>query len=138
MDHYDTKLIFHRGGKEGPVIATADPCDKQKYKTDIHFVQPKMTIPLEHKHDTKVFCSREELSHRKGHKEIEKDEADGVVATYHPSSFEGNREVLKVGTFNITLKDIQDLVVVTALVVQEREEETKSPVSFSTDAILIP
>jgi hypothetical protein len=137
MDHNDTKLILHRGGKDGPVIATADPCDQGKYKTDIHFVEPKMTIPLEHKHDTKTYCSIEKLLHRKGHKEIENDEADGVVATYHPSPFEGKREVLKVGTLDITLKGIQDLVVVTALVVQEREEESKSPVSPPTDVILI-
>jgi hypothetical protein len=96
-----------------------------------------MTIPLEHKHNTELYCSMEKLLHRKGHKEIAKDEADGVVATYHPNPFEGNREVLEVGTLNITLKRIQDLVVVTALVVQERGEETKGPVSSSTDAILI-
>lgn len=134
LAHNDTKLIIHRGGKDGPFIATGDPCPNEKYATDIHFTELKITVPFEHKESTKLYCSIDRLRHWKGKK---KENEDDSVAEFHPSVFEGNREVIKVGGLNIGLQGIQDIVVVTALVAQEREEEKKSPVYLSTDLVLI-
>lgn len=132
----DTKLIIHRGGKDGPVIATGDPCSNNKYATDIHFTELKITVPFEHNESTKLYCSIDRFRHWKGKKK-ENEDNSGVVAEFCPSVFEGNREVIKVGGLDIGLQEIQDIVVVTALVAQEREEEKKSPVYLSTDLFLI-
>ena len=125
--HNDTKLIIHRGGKDGPVIATADPCPHKKYKTDIHFVELKLMVPFEHNENTKLYCTINKLFHWRGHKDEKKDDSE-VVAEFRPSVFEGNREVINVGGLHIALPETQDIVVVTAIVAQEREEEKKSPV----------
>jgi hypothetical protein len=135
LAHNDTKLIIHRGGKDGPVIATGDPCPNKKYATDIHFLELKLTVPFEHKESTKFFCSIDRLRHWKGKKK-ESDDSE-VVAEFHPSAFEGNHEVIKAGGLNIGLQETQDIVVVTALIGQEREEEKKGPVYLSTDIVLI-
>ena len=127
FEHNDTRLIIHRGGKDGPVIATADPCPNKKYQTDIHFVDLKLTIPFEHRETTNLYCSINKLFHRKGQK-TEKMDDSTVVAEFHPNVFEGNREVIHAGNLNISLPGIQDIVVVTAIVAQEKEEEKKSPV----------
>jgi hypothetical protein len=139
----DTKLIFHRGNKDGPIIATAEPCPRgQKYRVDIHYPEKNLTIPFEHKHgDHSLLCSIPDILHFRG----PKGEAvgnEGTVAIYRPSAFEGHREVIKLGDMEMTLGDKQDLIVVTALTAQEREEETKSPVcSLSasvTDWVSLP
>jgi hypothetical protein len=67
------------------------------------------------------------LFHCKGDKSEKKDDST-VVAEFHPSPFEGNREVIHVGGLHISVPETQDIVVVTAIVAQEREEEKKSPV----------
>ena len=133
MELNDTKLIFHRGGKDGPIMATADPCPQQKYQTDIHFVDPKLTIPLKHKHHYHFTC-KDRNFHWKGPSELVEDDTSGVVANFEPSWFEGNRH--RIGVLDVgKVPDLQDIVVVTAMVVQERDEEFKSkvlPVYFIT------
>lgn len=121
----DTKLIIHRGGKDGPIMAVASPCSQQKYQTDIRFVHPPITIPFKHKHHSH-FTSRDRSFHWKGHNELVEDDKDGAVAKFEPSLFEGNRT--KIGVIDVNQVDIQDLVVVTLLVLQERDEEFKSQV----------
>lgn len=113
-------------------MAIADPCDLKKYQTDIHILEPKLTIPLKHKHQTHHYCSENKWYHWKGHeelghKELVKDETNDIVATFHPSPFEGNIETL-VGKVSISQQEMQDIAVITELVLQEREEEFKSPV----------
>lgn len=126
--HNDTQLLIHRGGKDGPIIATADPCPAGRYQTDIHFLELNMEVPFEHKHNTTRYCSVKNVFHYKGKKDASTEDAGEVVAEYHPSVFEGNREALKAGDLSLGIKEIQDIVVVTAMVAQEREEETQGPV----------
>jgi hypothetical protein len=126
--HNDTQLLVHRGGRDGPVIATADPCAKGKYRTDIHFRELNMMVPLSHKHGAQHYCSVKNLFHHRGDKE-QVENTDEVVAHFHASPFRGSREVLKLGNIDLGVKGIQDIVVVTALVAQEREEETHGPVN---------
>jgi hypothetical protein len=132
MELNDTKLIFHRGGKDGPVVATADPCPQHKYETDIHFVEPKLTIPLKHKHKNHHFICTNKKFHWKGHSDLVEDDTHAVVANFEPSWFEGNRE--KIGLLDVgKAPDMHEVVVVTAMVVQERDEEFKSKVlSFAS------
>lgn len=133
----DGKLIIHRGNKDGPVLATTVPCEEKKSKYDIHFVDPKLpTIPVHHRHhehhehhfhfNNKWFhFGHHHHHHDKDHPKDDKD----TVATYLPTIFEGSYAEV-VGKLHITLKEIQDLVVTTVLVVQERDEEKKPSVSL--------
>ena len=126
-EHNDTKLIFHRGGKDGPIIAYSNPCPEgRKYKVDIFFPEIGLTIPFEHNHGKGLVRSMLDLVQFWGHKK-EVNES-GVIATYRPSPFEGNREEIKDGDLDMDLARTQDLIVVTALTAQERDEETQSPV----------
>ena len=139
LKHNDTKLIFHRGNKDGPIIAVTNPCPEgHKYKVDIHFPEMDFTIPFEHKHGEGLLGTILHLVQFKGYKK-EGVKESGVVASYHPSPFEGHREEIKDGDLHMNLGRTQDLIVVTALTAQERDEETKSPVQCpaSFDAELI-
>ena len=136
LEHNDTKLIIHREGKDGPVIATADPCGKnRKYETDIHLLEYDITIPFEHKHETQLFCSFRNLFHWKGHKDLKEGGDSEIVATFEPSPFRGNIHKIKVGDL-CTNKQLEDLVMITALVAQEKSEETQSPVNSPYSLIL--
>lgn len=135
LRHDDTKLVFRRGGRQGPIIATADPCPERKYQTDLHFLESNLLIPLEHKHHLH-FCFGGKLFHWKGHEELVEDESGRTVAMFKPSLFEGNR--MKIGGMSVDRMGMVDLVVFTALVMQERNEEFKSavPMSRRTELIL--
>ena len=126
----DTKLLFHRGNRDGPIIAVADPCPEKKYETDIHFFPGNLTIPLRHSHP-RHFAAYNRGYHWKGPmaNELIEDESNGVVATYDPSVFEGHR--MRIGVIDNKQPDMQDIVVITAMVVQERDEECKSKVLFT-------
>jgi hypothetical protein len=112
----DSKLVFHRGDKSGPVMATAVPCPYQKYQTDIHFVTPNLTVPLKHKHHAH-YTQRDHQFHLHGHHDT------GFIGKFHPSVFKGNRQTI-TGE-NAQQVDMQDLVLVTAMTTQERGEEMK-------------
>lgn len=127
--HNDTKITLHRGGKDGPVIATAEPCPEKKYQTDIHMVENKLLIPFHHKHHHHHFAAFSKKYHWKGHKELVEEESGSKVAEYNPSVFEGRRNTIhEEGTLRVPQSEIQDLVVLTAIIVQERKEEALPPV----------
>jgi hypothetical protein len=82
-----------------------------------------LTIPLKHKH----FVSHGKKYWWKTPKQLIQEDTQEMVAEFKPSVFEGERHVLhEVGTLEIERQDITDLVVLTALVVQERDEEMTS------------
>ena len=126
----DHELIFHRGEKTGPVIATAIPCLQKEGGTDIHFMNPKLVIPLQHihhilqfTHDKNNFEHKDKKYHWKDHTELVDDEAKVVLAKFRPSWLEGQGH--KIGQLVITPdgQEMMDVAVVTALVVQERADE---------------
>lgn len=110
----DTKLVFHRGDKNGPIMATAVPCPYQKYQTDIHFVTPDLVVPLKHKHHAH-YTQRAHNFHLHGHHD------SGFRGKFRPSVFEGNRQ--KITGDDAGKVDMQDLVLVTVMTTQERAEE---------------
>ena len=128
-------MTFHRGGKDGPVIATGTPCLQTEGQTDIHFDELGLVIPLLHKHhklpslhSRSSFSANDKNYHWKGHGELIEDKANEVVATFHSTWFEGAHH--KIGRLDIAQKEIQDIIVITAMVVQERSDEHKLSVHF--------
>jgi hypothetical protein len=128
----DKKLIFHRGGKDGPIIGTASPCSEKHHQTDIHFVSPNLIVPLKHKH-------RSQFNHKgkgyfwngecyKGGSELIEEDSGASVAKFEPSVFEGNNHSIPAGNLKISWHDAQDIVVMTAIVMQVRAEEMMGPV----------
>lgn len=62
------------------------------------------------------------------------DDTNAVVASFKPSWFEGNREL--VGVLDAgQVPDMRDVVVITAMTVQERDEEFKSKVLSSLTSL---
>lgn len=124
----DGLLTIHRGGKEGSIIATANPCLVTEGQTDIHFTELNLTIPLKHKHhqlpsihSKSSFSADNKSYHWKDHNELIQDETKEKVATFHSTWFEGAHH--KIGSLDISQREIQDIVVITALIVQERSDE---------------
>lgn len=128
----DTKLIFHRGGKEGPIIATAEPCSEKPLQTDIHFVSTNLTVPLKHKHHSHFDDNGKAYSWTghcfRGKSELTEDGTGENVAVFEPSVFEGNVQRIHEGDLTVTYHDSRDIVVITALVLQVRAEEMMGPV----------
>ena len=119
-DQSDKVFVFHRGGKDGAIIATATPCLTKRDATDLLFVDPKITVPISHKHhchfkaDGKSFYWRKEA--------MKEEEGE-----YHPSVFSGHHHGIVLSTIKPNLAFIQDLVVLTALITQLKEEEKLGP-----------
>jgi hypothetical protein len=108
-DIMDKEYIFHRGGKDGPVIARATPCADKKYALDLRLEDPPVTIPISHSH-----------SFRAGGKRHCWKPSDG---DYEANIFTGAHYRVP----SMTLQQIQDLVVVTALITEMKEEEKMGP-----------
>jgi len=97
-------------------MAIAVPCPFQKYQTDIHFVAPELVVPLKHKHHAH-YTQRDHHLHLHGRHDT------GFIGKFRPSVFEGKRQV--VSGENAGQVDMVDLVLVTAMTTQERDEEVK-------------
>src|SRR5579859_2441706 len=124
----NTKLIFHRGGKDGAVIGTADSCHQKPHQTDIHLVSPNIVIPFRHshshfEHDGKRYCW-----HKKAVNELVEDGTGELAATFEPDVFEGNRhKIHSVGKL-VTKQDKLDIAVITVMLMEIREEQMMGPV----------
>jgi len=106
-------------------MATAYPCSHKKEETDVYFVVPGLTIPIRHKHHSH-FSFKNRKFFWKGHKELVEDDKGKNAAKFEPTWFEGHRD--RIGVLDVEQVDVQDIAVVTALAVQERDEEFKSKV----------
>lgn len=131
----DGKLTIHRGGKEGPVIATANPCLTQEGQTDIHLHEPQSTFTLQHEHHKlpfihckSKFVVNDKHYHWEGHSKLVADETHEVVTTFTATWLEGTGH--KIGVLDIKAENIKDITVITALVVQERSDEHKRSVKI--------
>jgi hypothetical protein len=140
----DHKLIFHRGIKSGPVIATGAPCLEAEGCTDIHFTDPKVTISVQHVnhvlpffHDKNCFKFDDKNFHWKDHHELIEDDTNVLFATFQPSWLEGQGH--RIGQLFIKSdgQEMRDIVVVTSLAVQERADEYQKSVSGFCDTFLL-
>jgi hypothetical protein len=108
---HNTKLIFRRGGKDGPVMGTAESCPQKPHQTDIHLVSPKIVIPFKHSHSRfeqngKRYC----WNHRQILTELIED---------------GNAEP----RFTVSGRFLQlDIIVMTVMLMQIRKEQMLGPV----------
>lgn len=127
--------MIHRGGKDGPVIATANTCLTQEGQTDIHLHESQSTFGLQHEHHKLPFthCKSKFVAddthyHWEGHSKIVSDETKEVVASFNATWLEGTGH--KIGVLNIKAGSLKDIIVITALVVQERSDEHKRSVNI--------
>jgi len=120
------------------MIATATPCLEKEDGTDIQIYEPSFSFPLLHTHHklpsltskTSFSTNGKDSYHWKGHNELIDDSTKTVVAKFRPTWLEGSGH--KIGTLKLHQKDIQDIVVITAIVVQERTDEHKVSVRGRT------
>src|SRR5438046_3957403 len=124
----DGKLTIHRGGKDGPVIATGNAGLAQEEQTDIHLLEHQSTFTLQHEHHKLPFihCKSKFMVdnkhyHWEGHSKLVADETHEVVANFTATWLEGTGS--KIGVLDIKAENIEDIIVITALVVQERSDE---------------
>jgi len=125
-------VTIHKGSKTGPIIATATQCLTQDGQTDIHFVNPKESITLQHKHSLLPFFHGKTLFqksgknfHWSGQTALVEEGSGAFLAGFHARFFESQEH--KLGSLVVTKEggEILDLVVVTCLVMQERSDEGK-------------
>ena len=129
----DGELTVHRGDKSGPVIAASDPCAyRTESVTDIRFFDATGDIRLEHmphkilhKHSDTRFTYGTKGYHWIGLMGLVDDTTDALIAVFHSSWF-GNSSS-KVGRLEITSegRKLVDLVVITALILQEKAAEVE-------------
>ena len=124
----NTKLIFHRGGRDGPVIGTADSCPQKPHQTDIHLVSPDIVIPFMHRHARFEHGGKKYCWNRKVPNELKEEGSEKIAATFEPSVFEGNRHRIHSVGKVLTTKDDLDIVVMTVMLMEIREEEMMGPV----------
>ena len=126
----DSNVEIHRGNKYGPVIAKSRMCRSNPRATDLLVTDPRSRTHLDHiHHDSRThatsFMDNGQKYHWNG-LELVNDTTGNVLAemslakdTLHHKS--GNL-VIKAGTW----QDLTDPIVMTAMVVQERDDEAKS------------
>jgi len=129
----DHKLVIHRGDKSGPVIATtANLTPEEEDITEIYFADNLNPIVLEHDdpqlfniHGKTTFTYNGKKYHWKGDTKLVEDETLTLLAIFHSSWF--HFDLNKVGRLEITSegKKMLNVVVITALVVQERSDEDR-------------
>ena len=112
------------------MLATATLCLLKDGTTDIHFVQPAVSVHLGHTHrllpffqGITSFTYNGKNYHWKGQTALIDDETKCLLAAMHSRFLETDSH--KLGTLVITGdgKEIFDMAVVSALVLQERSEE---------------
>jgi hypothetical protein len=128
----DSKLTIHRGDKSGPTVARANACLVTPGTTDIHLTDPLHTVELEHilypDSSKTTFTIDGKTYHWKGHAELLEDETQLKIAHFYPSWLVSDVKEHKLGKLIIYKEDLVDLVVLTALVVQERSDEGRQAV----------
>jgi hypothetical protein len=125
-------VTIHAGDRSCPVIAIAKQCLAQDGVTDIHFTVSGDTVRLEHVHRLLPFFHGKTLFevggkkyHWKGQTALLDDQTGQLLAGFHATYLEtdyhrlGNLVVTEEG------KKTLDLVVISALVLQERSDEGK-------------
>jgi hypothetical protein len=129
------KVTVHKGDKDGPVIGTANLQHERDLNINIHLGDHNGFISLQHHHhkipfvqSKTTFTVMDKSYHWKGESELLEDETKDVLATYRESLWENNSHTL--GRLEIMAKGLlmQDIVVLSALIVQARAGQHKDTV----------
>ena len=133
-------ITFHRGGKAGVVIATADPCQEKQGSSKIQFTEPSSTIILEHLPRRMIilppktsFTFDGKKYYWKGYTDLFEEKTDKLVSQYYSKAEEGadpNTGSLLVTEGND--KQLDDMIVISAVVMQQRSEARKRAVYHLT------
>ena len=136
----DSKLTIRRGGPDGPILATGEPCKTSEGSTEIFFHDSSTDIKIHHQyhylpftHNKTSFTYKDKQYHWKDHTELIDDASGEVVGKFHATWLEGTGH--KIGTLEVKDAAMQDVVVVTAIVVQERSDERTLAAAMSFDAV---
>ena len=134
------RLKVHKGGKSGPVIATASQNLDDDGITEVTLVdvQPNQTLYLKHVpgffHGKTFFQVAGKKVHWKGQSALVEDETGICLAVYRKKFFEGTNR--KLGTLLVTTHGAEniDIIVSSALVEQERTDEDEYEVLWYINA----
>ena len=128
---------MHKGDRSGPVIATATQFIGKDGSTVVKLIgEPQSLIELKHVHGVfpffhgnTFFQIGETKVHWKGHSALVEDHTNICLAVYKAKFLETNNR--KLGTLLITTHGTPslDIIVVSALVEQERTDEAEAQVS---------
>lgn len=109
-------------------MATAETSKAVEGSTEIYFHDSGTSIEIHHSHRRVPFshCKthftyNDNAYHWKDHKEFFDDATGEVVRKFHTTWLDGTGH--KIGTLEVKDAQMQDLVVLTAIVVQERSDE---------------
>jgi hypothetical protein len=129
------ELHIHRGNKEGPIVADVKPCLLTPSTTDVNFCDPLYTLELEHFHHEQIpsmtrFTVDGKSYYWSGHVELVNVKTGDLAAQFYPSWHVIDVQEHKLGKLVIKedAKDMMDIIVTTALVVQERSDEARQAV----------
>ena len=129
-------VTFHRGEKTGPVIATADCCQEKQGSSKIEMVEPPTTVVLDHLPRRMLvlppkttFTFDGKKYYWKGYTDMFEEKTDKLLGQYLPASNEG----ADPGTGHLVVaeddnKQLSDLVVISAVVMQQRSDARKRAV----------
>ena len=122
-------MTLHRGGHDGPVIGTAKPCTVRQGSTDINFVDPKSTVSLQHKdhwipprHSRTYFSVDDKKYHWKGYDELVESDTKSVIAKFQSNWWQYETHDERIGRLEVSRPDLMDMIVFTAMIVEERAE----------------
>lgn len=123
-------ITFHRGGKEGKVIATAETCEDKQGTSRIEFVESSTKVALEHLPRRMVgilppkttFEVEGKKYHWKGYTDLIDESNNKLVAQYTAIELEGSDN--KTGNLVISEGEekIFDLAVFSTMVQQHRSD----------------
>jgi hypothetical protein len=132
-----SSLTLHRGGKDGAIIGTAEPCTEKQGSSKIQYTDPESTIVLEHiPRKMLVMPPKTTFTHDgkkyywKGYSGVFEEKSDKLVGYYTPKTTEGADA--NTGTLLITQgdnKQLEELIVLCTVVMQQRSEGRKRAVS---------
>jgi hypothetical protein len=101
----------------------------------VNFSDPLYTVELEHLHHEDIpsmtrFTANGKVYYWNGHAELVSVETGDIIARFYPSWLVIDVQEHKLGklVINEERKDLMDLAVITALVVQERSDESRQAV----------
>ena len=131
----DSALHVRRNGKGGPTVAEVTACLVTPGLTDVNFSSPLHTVELDHLHTDEIkdmtrFSVDGEFYYWKNHSELIRVRDGELLAEFIPSWLVVDVNEHKLG--RLAVKNVEkpslDVIVTTAMVVQERADEARKAV----------